>query len=214
MHTDHETLKYLKGQTKLNKGHAKWSKFIESFPYVIKYIKGKGNVVVDALSRKCMLVTQLELNVIGFEHVKDIYAHDPSFAIPYAKCLANTYWEHYYLKDSYVMCANKLCVPESSLRLLLLQEAQGGGLMRHFGRDKTFATLSFKYFWTNMFRDVARFNNRCSTCRKAKLQAQSHGLHMPLPIPYQPWEYISTDIVLGLPRTQNRKDYYVFVVVD
>ena len=32
IHIDHETLKYLKGQTKLNKRHAKWSEFIESFP--------------------------------------------------------------------------------------------------------------------------------------------------------------------------------------
>ena len=40
IHTDHVTHKYLKGQTKLNKRHAKWSEFIESFPYVIKYIKG------------------------------------------------------------------------------------------------------------------------------------------------------------------------------
>jgi hypothetical protein len=146
IHTDHETLKYLKGQTKLNKRHAKWSEFIESFPYIIKYIKGKENVVADALSCKCMIVTQLELNVIGFEHIKDLYEHDDSFATPYAKCLANTYWERYYLKDGYLMRANKLCVPKSSLRLLLLQEAHGGGLMGHFGRDKTFATLSNKYF--------------------------------------------------------------------
>ena len=41
IHTNHETLKYLKGQTKLNKCHDKWSEFIESFPYIIKYIKGK-----------------------------------------------------------------------------------------------------------------------------------------------------------------------------
>ena len=62
-----------------------------------------------------------ELNVIAFEHVKDLYAHDPTFAIPYAKCLANTCWENYYLKNGYLMCANKLCIPQSSLRLLLLQ---------------------------------------------------------------------------------------------
>ena len=59
IHTDHEMLKYLKGQTKLNKRHAKWSEFLESSPYVIKYIKGKENFVADALSRKCMLVTKL-----------------------------------------------------------------------------------------------------------------------------------------------------------
>ena len=99
------------------------------------------------------------------------------------------------------------------LRLLLLQESHGGGLMGHFGRDKTFATLSKSYFWPKMFRDVNRFTNRCSTCRKAKSKAQSHGLYMPLPIPYQPWEDISMDFVLGLPRTRNGKDS-IFVVVD
>jgi len=119
IHTGHETLRYLKGQTKLNKRHAKWSEFIESFPYVIKYIKGKENVVAGALSHKCMLLTKLELNVIGFEHIKDLYAHDPTFAIPYAKCLTHTSWERYYIKDDYLMRANKLCIPESSLCLLL-----------------------------------------------------------------------------------------------
>ena len=37
IHTDHKSLKHLKGQNKLNKRHAKWSEFLESFPYVIKY---------------------------------------------------------------------------------------------------------------------------------------------------------------------------------
>ena len=175
--------------------------------------KVRKNVVVAALSRICMLVTKLELSVIAFEHIKDLYAHDPTFAIPHAKCLTHKSWERYYIKDAYLMRANKLCIPKSSLRLLLLQEAHGGGLMGHFGRDKTFAMLSKNYFWPKMFRDVSRFTNRCSTCRKAKSKAQSHGLYMPLPIPYQPWEDISMDFVLGLPRTQNGKDS-VFVVVD
>ena len=39
IHTDHESLKYLHGQGKLNKRHAKWSSFLETFPYVIRYKK-------------------------------------------------------------------------------------------------------------------------------------------------------------------------------
>ena len=50
IHTDHESFKYLKRQQKLNKCHAKWSEFIESFPYVIRYEQGKDNIVADALS--------------------------------------------------------------------------------------------------------------------------------------------------------------------
>jgi hypothetical protein len=50
IHTDHEPLKHLKGQQRLNKRHAKWVEFIETFPYVIRYKQGKENVVADALS--------------------------------------------------------------------------------------------------------------------------------------------------------------------
>ncbi|GKV00620.1 hypothetical protein SLEP1_g13286 [Rubroshorea leprosula] len=52
IHTDHESLKHLKGQGKLNRRHAKWVEFLETFPYVIKYKQGKENIVADALSRR------------------------------------------------------------------------------------------------------------------------------------------------------------------
>ena len=60
IHSDHESLKYLKSQNKLNKRHAKWVEFLEQFPYVIKHKQGKINVVADALSRRYAL-----LNLLG-----------------------------------------------------------------------------------------------------------------------------------------------------
>ena len=47
IHTDHESLKHLKGQSKLNRRHAKWVEFIETFPYVIKYKQAKKNILAD-----------------------------------------------------------------------------------------------------------------------------------------------------------------------
>jgi len=44
----------LKGQGKLNKKHEKWVEFIKHFSYVIKYKKGKSNIMVDALSRSTL----------------------------------------------------------------------------------------------------------------------------------------------------------------
>jgi len=55
IHSDHESLKHLKGQGKLSRRHAKWVEFIETFPYVIKYKQGKENIVADALSCKYVL---------------------------------------------------------------------------------------------------------------------------------------------------------------
>ncbi|XP_065871915.1 uncharacterized protein [Euphorbia lathyris] len=52
IHSDHESLKHLKGQGKLNRRHARWIEFIETFPYTIQYKQGKENVVADALSRR------------------------------------------------------------------------------------------------------------------------------------------------------------------
>ena len=37
IHTDHESLKHLKGQGKLNQRHTRWLEYIETFPYVIRY---------------------------------------------------------------------------------------------------------------------------------------------------------------------------------
>jgi hypothetical protein len=51
VHSDHELLKHIRGQVKLNKHHAKWVEFIESFPHIIKHPKVKDNVIVDALSK-------------------------------------------------------------------------------------------------------------------------------------------------------------------
>src|ERR1041385_5069406 len=61
IHSDHEALKYLKAQSNLHRRLAKWVEFIESFPYIIKYKKGKDNVVADALSRRNMLLTHLDV---------------------------------------------------------------------------------------------------------------------------------------------------------
>jgi len=76
IHTDHQSLKHIKGQSKLNKRHAKWIEFIEPFPYAIKYKKGKENIIADALSRRYVLLTSLDAKLIDFEYVKELYEHD------------------------------------------------------------------------------------------------------------------------------------------
>nr|KYP32262.1 Retrovirus-related Pol polyprotein from transposon 17.6 [Cajanus cajan] len=87
IHTDHESLKYLRGQGKLNKRHAKWVEYLEQFPYIIKYKKGKSNVVADALSRRHTMLSTLGTQILGFDNVKELYELDLYFQATYAKCL-------------------------------------------------------------------------------------------------------------------------------
>ncbi|KAJ8752693.1 hypothetical protein K2173_006495 [Erythroxylum novogranatense] len=68
--------------------HYLWPKefFIETFPYVIKYKRGKENVVADALSRRYVLLNSLSARLLGFEHIKELYASDKDFGDIYNSC--------------------------------------------------------------------------------------------------------------------------------
>ena len=64
-----------------------------------------------------------------------------------------------------------------------------------------------------MNKDVALFVKKCVECLKAKSRLMPHGLYSPLPIPTAPWEDVSMDFIVGLPRTKKGRDS-IFVVVD
>ena len=164
IHTDHESLKHLKGQGKLNRRHAKSVEFIETCPYVIKYKQGKENIVADALSRRYALVSTLNAKLLGFEYVKELYANDDDFASVYGACEKVAFGKFYRL-DGYMFRENKLCVPNSSMHELLVCEVHGGGLMGHFGVRKTLDVLHEHFFAPKMKCDVERVYARCITCR-------------------------------------------------
>ncbi|RVW50081.1 hypothetical protein CK203_106827 [Vitis vinifera] len=175
---------HLKGQGKLNRRHAKWVEFIETFPYVIKYKQGKENIVADALSRSV-----------------------------YGACEKTTFGKFYRL-DGYLFRKNRLCVPNSSMRELLVYEAHEGGLMGHFGVQKTLDVLHEHCFWPKMKRDVERACARCITClprsrngrdsifvvvdRRSKLHLRGDG-------PFQVFERINDNAYkLDLPGDDSR----------
>ncbi|MCS5023630.1 transposase family protein, partial [Staphylococcus aureus] len=168
--------------------------------------------MADALSRRFVLLSTLDAKLLGFECIKDLYELDSDFGDVYqmcAKVAASKFFKH----ESFLFKENNLCIPNCSLRELLVREAHSGVLMGHFGVTKTLGVLHEHFYWPHMKHDVERICDRCITCKQAKSKTQPHGLYMPLPIPSEPWVDISMDFVLGLPRTKGGKDS-IFVVVD
>ena len=167
IHSDHESLNYLKGQDKLNKFHAKWMEFLEQFPYIIKYKKGNTNIVEDALSGRHALFSKLGAQILGFENITELYKEDKDFASTFVQC------EHraqggFYVFEGYLLKEAKLCIPQGTHRKLLVKETHEGGLVGHFGVDKTLELLKEKLFWPLRRKGVQRHCFRCISCLKAK----------------------------------------------
>ncbi|KAK1618653.1 hypothetical protein QYE76_024170 [Lolium multiflorum] len=53
-------------------------------------------------------------------------------------------------------------------------ESHAGGLMGHFGREKTLLMLADHFYWPKMRRDVDRYVRRCITCNKSKSKLKPH----------------------------------------
>jgi hypothetical protein len=104
----------------------------------------------------CTMLSQLDHKFFGLESIKELYVTDFHFKDVYANCREGGIWNKYVMHDGLLYRANKLCVLTSSIHLLFSQEAHGGGLMGHFGVEKTKDVLAAHFFWSKMTRDVER----------------------------------------------------------
>ena len=120
--------------------------FLEQFPYVIKYKNGKTNVVVDALSRRHTLFSFLGAQILGFDNIRELYVSYEYFSLIYAIC-GHKAQDGFYIAKGYLFKEGRLSIPQGFIRKLLVKESHEGGLMGHFGIDKTLVFLKKKFFW-------------------------------------------------------------------
>ena len=59
---------------------------MQNFTFVLKHINGSSNKVADALSRRCLVLQEFQVNVLGFEHLKYLYLEDADFREAYEAC--------------------------------------------------------------------------------------------------------------------------------
>ncbi|KAJ0495336.1 putative nucleotidyltransferase, Ribonuclease H [Helianthus annuus] len=141
LYSDHQALKFIQGQAKLNPRHAKWVETLQDFSFVIRHKSGSANSVADALRRRHSLTVTSAFAITGFENFKNLYADDPDFHEPWQKPRrGNT--ALFFRKDGFLYRGSRLCIPFCSYREALVLECHQGGLAGHFGRDKTLALLT------------------------------------------------------------------------
>ncbi|GJP51685.1 hypothetical protein CLOM_g10834, partial [Closterium sp. NIES-68] len=111
--------------------------------------------------------------------------------------------------------STKIWVPNyPPLCQLLLEEYHDVLYAGHFGSNKTLAGIVKHYYWPHLAEDVQKFVNLCNTCQRMKSSKQKKaGLLQALPVPEQPWQAVSLDIITRLPTTTSGHDA-ILVVID
>ena len=70
------------------------------------------------------------------------------------------------------------------VRQRILEEVHKSKFCIHTGATRMYRDLRMSYWWPCMKREIARFVERCLTCRKVKAEHhQPHGKVQPLAIP-------------------------------
>ena len=103
------------------------------------------------------------------------------------------------------------CVPRKT-REALMVEFHSTPIAGHPGATKMYATLRQHHFWPRMAASIARHVSTCDACcRNKATHRQPQPQTQPLPIPTQPWEFISLDF-MDLPPTTQGHDCLLTVV--
>ena len=228
--TDNRSVVYLQSKPHLSKREVRWTEFLADFHFSTHHIPGKENCA-DSLTRQGETTTEAEVCSLEFsldvhpdyaEEISEGYPSDPELSHIIRRLLASKddifhdryFWdeakERLYLIES---STARLCIPKGPIRLKLLQENHDCVFSGHQGRDRTFWNLSRHFYWPGMGKSVKEFVKSCESCQRSKSGKLKVGLLQPLPIPERPWDSISMDFIVGLPRTDRNHDA-IFTFVD
>ncbi|XP_050218370.1 uncharacterized protein LOC126669084 [Mercurialis annua] len=103
-------------QDKVSPRHATWVAYLQRFTFMVKHKAGVTNRVADALSRRSNFLISLRVEVPGLDSFTDLLETDSYFSVVMRKVRAGEQTE-FLLHDRFLFKGNKLCIPESSLRM-------------------------------------------------------------------------------------------------
>ncbi|KAI3412628.1 Hydrolase_4 domain-containing protein [Psidium guajava] len=212
--TDNVATSYFQTQKKLSPKQARWQDFLAEFDYVLEYKPGKANAVADALSRRAELasISRPDCPLVG--RIKEGLKHDRAAqALLYYAKEGKT--RRFWCEDDLLYAkGRRLYVPlYGNLRRDVLRECHDSKWAGHPGVHRTLALVEEHYFWPHLRDDVEVYVRTCLVCQQDKLEQKSPaGLLEPLPVPERPWESVSMDFIVGLPKSEGCRT--LMVVVD
>ena len=119
------------------------------------------------------------------------------------------------IENRFIKWKAKICVPCAwELRKKVMHDNHDVPCVEHLGSDKTFQLVRRTFWWPSLAKDVHKYVQQCFQCQVNKAErVRQPGLMHPLQVPEANWQSISMDFIVGLPRTQRKKNT-ILVIVD
>ena len=170
--TDNQTLKHITTQPSLSRRQLRYLEELCDFCCEVEYIKGKTNVIADALScipgssdavtvAELCTITQANISQDFVDHLKAAAKRDPEYQ-----------WLVKDPRDTYKVIGSllfksvegQLClvVPNTKdLKTQLLRKCHDIPVAGHLGRNKTYYSLTRWFYWPGMYTDAAQYVACC-----------------------------------------------------
>ncbi|KAG3132175.1 hypothetical protein PI126_g19751 [Phytophthora idaei] len=221
IYTDHASLRTATNSPHLSQRMAWWLSFFAEYNFRVEYKPGKLNVLADALSRRpdyeLAHITRVTTDL--YDRIRMAYRNDKSLASlvrflaagkeaksewlsPQQRSRLHRYeWQDgllYYRVEPHEPL--RVVVPnDEDLKFDILQEAHDAPSSGHLGREETSLSVSQAFWWTHMYKWVARYVKTCETCQRVKPAGHASAPLQSLPVPADCWKSMSLDFVFGLP---------------
>ncbi|QRW23266.1 Retrotransposable element Tf2 protein [Rhizoctonia solani] len=237
--TDHHNLEYWKESRTFNCCHAQWHLLLAGYNFQIIYCPGKQSGKPDALSRRAdhadippadqtmlpdpvfaniALVTpkkelqcQIKASLDQDESLEEIlqFLQNESKAPPSIKRA----FKDYEMEAGLLFYQGRIVVPDvGTLRTDLLRIFHNSPLAGHPGRQRTLELVSRTYYWPGIRANTYWHVDSCEICQRIWKPKYASIPPQPLELPSRPWQHVSYNMIVDLPKDGNCDS--ILVIVD
>ncbi|QRW25030.1 Retrotransposable element Tf2 protein [Rhizoctonia solani] len=237
--TNHCNLEYWKESRTFNRRHARWHLLLAGYNFQIVYRPGKQSGKPNALSQRSdhadippanqtmlpnpvftnvALVTperELQRQIKGAldqdKSLEEIlqFLQNESKAPPSIKRA----FKDYKMEAGLLFYQGQIVVPDvGTLRTELLCIFHDSPLAGHPGRQQTLELICRNYYWPGIRANTYWHVDSCETCQRICKPKYASIPLQPLEIPSRPWQHISYDMIVDLPKDGNFDS--ILVIID
>ena len=209
VYTDHKPLTYaLSSTVERSPRQTRQLSFISEFTTDIQYIRGKHNVVADALSR----INTVAMPAIDFQKLAADQANSDEIHA-YRTAISNLVLQDIPFQGVYLLCDVSQGKPRPVIpREWTYRVFEAVHSLAHTGPRPTQRAVAERFVWHGLKKDIKRWCKECHSCQAAKIHRHTRTPISCRPPPSGRFLSLHVDLVGPLPSSEGMT--YLFTVID